>query len=343
MMRAATFPEVTPFSSGVSSLGELRRVVVRHACLGLGALVAVGVTGAVVTTAAVWIVAGALSSHSSFRAKAPLGLETIALANTQRTRIDTARLAAAYALDLARETEPARTAVATAAPRSVAPPRPDRVIEHTGSITLPPAAPSNSTHSPARHEIAAASGRAASQVASIAPLPPVLSAPKSSASQQAHNNAASLPVPDSRTAIYDIEAHTVYLPNGERLEAHSGIGPRMDDPKFAGQKNRGPTPPNVYDLTMREEIFHGVRAIRLNPVDDGKMFGRDGMLAHTYMLGPTGQSFGCVSFKDYPAFLRAFQKGEVARLVVVPHLGNAPSPELIGRRRHSGRYAENDR
>ena len=145
MMRAATFPEVTPFSSGVSSLGELRRVVVRHACLGLGALVAVGVTGAIVTTAAVWIVAGALSSHSSFRAKAPLGLETIALANTQRTRIDTARLAAAYALELSRETEPARTVVATAAPRSVAPPRPDRVIEHTGSITLPPAASSNST------------------------------------------------------------------------------------------------------------------------------------------------------------------------------------------------------
>jgi hypothetical protein len=171
----------------------------------------------------------------------------------------------------------------------------------------------------------------------------MLSAPKSSTSQQTHNNAISLPDPDSRTAIYDIEAHTVYLPNGERLEAHSGIGPRMDDPKFAGQKNRGPTPPNVYDLTMREESFHGVRAIRLNPVDDGKMFGRDGMLAHTYMLGPTGQSFGCVSFKDYPAFLRAFQKGEVARLVVVPHLGNAPSPELIGRRRHSGRYAANDR
>ena len=78
----------------------------------------------------------------------------------------------------------------------------------------------------------------------------------------------------------------------------------------------------MYDLTVREELFHGVRAIRLNPVDDGKMFGRDGMLAHTYMLGPTGQSFGCVSFKDYPAFLHAFQKGEVARLVVVPRSGN---------------------
>ena len=31
------------------------------------------------------------------------------------------------------------------------------------------------------------------------------------------------------------------------------------------------------------------------------------------MLGPNGQSFGCVSFKDYQAFLRAFKKGEGGR------------------------------
>jgi hypothetical protein len=43
------------------------------------------------------------------------------------------------------------------------------------------------------------------------------------------------------------------------------------------------------------------------------------------MLGPSGQSFGCVSFKDYDAFLHAFLKGEVARIVVVPHLGTAAS------------------
>ena len=47
------------------------------------------------------------------------------------------------------------------------------------------------------------------------------------------------------------------------------------------------------------------------PVGDTSMYGRDGILAHPYMLGPNGQSFGCVSFKDYQAFLRAFKKGEV--------------------------------
>ena len=104
-------------------------------------------------------------------------------------------------------------------------------------------------------------------------------------------------------AVYDISARTVYLPNGDRLEAHSGLGNKLDDPCYIHVRMRGPTPPNVYDLTLRAQPFHGVRAIRLNPVDDGKMFGRAGMLAHTYMLGPNGQSNGCVSFRDYPKFL----------------------------------------
>jgi hypothetical protein len=35
------------------------------------------------------------------------------------------------------------------------------------------------------------------------------------------------------------------------------------------------------------------------------------------MLGPYGASNGCVSFKDYNAFLDAYLHGEVKRLVVV--------------------------
>jgi hypothetical protein len=125
---------------------------------------------------------------------------------------------------------------------------------------------------------------------------------------------------DSHTAIYDIAARTVYLPNGHRLEAHSGLGSHLDDPRYVNTKMQGPTPPNVYSLTLRERLFHGVRALRLTPANDGKMFGRAGILAHSYMLGPSGQSNGCVSFRNYPAFLSAFLKGEVDRLVVVDHL-----------------------
>jgi len=131
----------------------------------------------------------------------------------------------------------------------------------------------------------------------------------------------------SRTAIYDITARTVYLPNGRRLEAHSGLGEHMDDLRYVNVRMKGPTPPNVYQLRMRESLFHGVRAIRLIPTDDTKMYGRAGILAHSYMLGPSGQSNGCVSFSNYAEFLDAYQRGEITRLVVVERLAEAPSPK----------------
>ena len=130
---------------------------------------------------------------------------------------------------------------------------------------------------------------------------------------------------EARTAIYDITAQTVYLPSGERLEAHSGLGSLMDDPRHVHEKNRGATPPNTYALRLRESLFHGVQAIRLTPVGDGNMFNRDGILAHSYMLGPSGQSNGCISFKDYPKFLRAYLRGEFDRIVVVTRLTRPPA------------------
>ncbi len=113
----------------------------------------------------------------------------------------------------------------------------------------------------------------------------------------------------------------MYLPNGQRLEAHSGLGGMIDDPTHVSTRNRGATPPHVYDLQPREALFHGVRALRLNPVGDGTVYGRSGLLAHTYMLGQKGDSNGCVSFKDYKAFLEAYERGEVKRLAVVDHQG----------------------
>lgn len=136
----------------------------------------------------------------------------------------------------------------------------------------------------------------------------------------------SRPVAGNRTAIYDISASTVYLPGGERLEAHSGLGPFLDDPSSVHVKNRGATPPQTYDLKPREALFHGVAALRMIPASgSGTVLGRDGLLAHTYMLGPRGDSNGCVSFKDYARFLRAYRNGEVNRLVVVTGNGKASS------------------
>jgi hypothetical protein len=126
---------------------------------------------------------------------------------------------------------------------------------------------------------------------------------------------------DRTTAVYDITAKTVYMPDGSRLEAHSGLGQHMDKPDYANLRMRGVTPPHIYDLKPREALFHGVPALRLTPIGgDGAIHNRNGLLAHTYMLGPNGQSNGCVSFKDYYAFLRAYRNGEVKRLIVVARL-----------------------
>ena len=47
-----------------------------------------------------------------------------------------------------------------------------------------------------------------------------------------------------------------------------------------------------------------MQALRLNPVGEGGIYGRAGLLAHPFMLGPNGNSNGCVSVKDYDAFLK---------------------------------------
>jgi hypothetical protein len=125
---------------------------------------------------------------------------------------------------------------------------------------------------------------------------------------------------DRWTAVYDISAHTVYLPDGTRLEAHSGLGNKLDDPRYAAERNVGVTPPTVYDLEPREAPFHGVRALRLIPKDETKVFGRSGLLAHSFMLGPKGDSNGCVSFRDYEAFRQAYDRQQIKRLVVVSRL-----------------------
>jgi Protein of unknown function (DUF2778) len=123
---------------------------------------------------------------------------------------------------------------------------------------------------------------------------------------------------DRDTAVYDITAHMVYLPDGSKLEAHSGLGSELDDPRSARIRMRGVTPPHIYELKPREALFHGVPALRLNPIGgEEAIYGRSGLLAHTFMLGPNGDSNGCVSFKDYNAFLNAYRNQGIKKLAVV--------------------------
>lgn len=126
------------------------------------------------------------------------------------------------------------------------------------------------------------------------------------------------------TVLYDITKRAVYMPDGEKLEAHSGFGEFLDDPESMHRKNVGVTPPNVYAVSFREKPFHGVRALRMKPIGGGNMYGRDGILAHSFMLGDAGASNGCISVKDYDKFVKAFEDGKFTQILVVRSTEEAP-------------------
>ena len=125
---------------------------------------------------------------------------------------------------------------------------------------------------------------------------------------------------DGVTAVYDLKAHAVYLPNGTVFEAHSGMGSLRDDPDHVDVRMLGATPPAVYSLKPRERDFHGVAALRMTVADGTDINGRSGLLVHSFMLGPNGDSNGCISVKDYERFLRAFNDGQFNHIAVVPSL-----------------------
>jgi hypothetical protein len=364
--RAATFPNVTAFSVRPVALGDYRRKLLGGVALGLGAAAAVAVMGGAATIAAAWLLSSSLSSNSHLRPAGVVALEAAELPRPHRTLSETASLVGAphsiyerqetAVADLAPAAAPARSPIVAPVGVPLPTPRqapPKRVAERANEIPSPPprlpVSPRTvAPQAPAKQEIARAS-----MVPAESPAPQIEAAPapapapatgsitdflKRFTPRLTYNNPDVKPTPDGHTAVYDIEAHTVFMPNGEKLEAHSGLGSRIDDPRYVSEKARGPTPPNVYDLTLREERFHGVQAIRLNPASDSKMYGRDGILAHTYMLGPSGQSFGCVSFRDYQKFLQAYLHGEVNRLVVVSHYDSRPV-EARARREADKPYA----
>ncbi len=294
----------------------------RAAAIGFGTAIAAGLMAGAVTVTAASIVTLGLGAAPHLDAAMRLGPETSALANPASLLGRGAARVSGLVHVLTRTVRVADAALQA------------RLISAEILTAALSRAGVRAPAQPALPDVADAGPSATASISSVV-------FEKRTAAQPARGNALLLAAADSRTAIYDIEAHTVYLPNGLKLEAHSGLGQRLDDPRHVSERSRGATPPNVYDLALREAPFHGVQAIRLNPVDDGKMFGRDGILAHTYMLGPSGQSFGCVSFKDYPQFLKAFLRGEIDRLVVVPRLDGKAATGGHARGQDAGRYVYN--
>lgn len=327
-------------SSGRRTLPKRDRTtpVLRSAATGLCAIAAIGIVGASALAAAGWIINVTIGGNPRIHTQAPMGPRRLALADTEFKMAGPAPSAKMLIAEVLAKAE-------LATPVLIDPPL---VVARVEVTPLPPRRPAIPAPQVAQQVAQQVAPKAAPQSLPQMgpPAPPHLALAKPAASPILEKrepkvalNAAPPPELTSRTAVYDISARTVFLPNGKKLEAHSGLGEKMDDPRFVNVRMRGATPPNVYDLKLREALFHGVRAIRLNPVNENGMFGRDGILAHTYMLGPNGQSNGCVSFKDYDKFLQAFLDGQVDRLVVVPSLGNTPYHVVSARHRRDVKYA----
>jgi hypothetical protein len=340
--------------------GEFRRRVFGTFFVGVGSVAALGAMTVAITVAAACIVAGlhAANSHSHLALKRPFTLGGQALTRLETDKDRAREIARDVARNMARDMS--KAVEISSAVRALAPSAPVNVVKlmiikapgqiaaasqaigqkvaALSSMPLPTRRPAAAQQLQAVREQAARDQAARENVRLASAYAPdaTSSVPAQTASfgstlqrlfapQASRSASPLLAAVDNHTAVYDIESHIVYLPNGERMEAHSGLGEWIDDPGHVNAKMHGATPPNVYNLTMREGLFHGVEALRLTPVGgDSSMYGRAGILAHPYMLGPSGQSFGCVSFKDYQEFLRAFKNGQVNRIVVVPHLDGRP-------------------
>lgn len=124
----------------------------------------------------------------------------------------------------------------------------------------------------------------------------------------------------TKVAIYDVSNATVYMPDGTKLRAHSGIGKMRDNPRYEHVKMTGPTPAGIYRLKMREQRFYGVEAIRMTSIDGRDPKNRTGLLTHTNLLRGQKGSHGCVAFQNYEPFLNAFKRGQITMMVVVPEL-----------------------
>ena len=106
---------------------------------------------------------------------------------------------------------------------------------------------------------------------------------------------------DRGLAIF--RAVRLICPDGTKLEAHSGLGSKLDDPKFVARQDVSPDAA----ARLRPGAAGGAvpwrsGALRLIPVGgDEAIYGRSGLLAHTYMPGPNGDpaTAAFLSRRDY--------------------------------------------
>ena len=201
----------------VTSFGGRIRPPVAAACLLI----------TTVTVAAAWMINTALATNPHIDARGPMELGTIALAQhdtilasatdaSGQARVSTGP---ADAPDVTFETRwPGATAFALASAVPLVPQRPlapDVAFEARWARTTASASASTVLLVP-QFPVERANN--------VPSLPPASTSEKRVTPQQAYNKSSPLPELDSRTAVYDIAARTVYLPRRRQAGGAFGSG-----------------------------------------------------------------------------------------------------------------------
>ena len=124
---------------------------------------------------------------------------------------------------------------------------------------------------------------------------------------------------DRYTAVYDISARVVYLPDGTSSKPIRAWGTPSTIRATKRARSRPDAAPSLPVGAPRRLVPR--RSGPAPQPDRGRRSLRPaGLLAHPFMLGPNGDSNGCVSFRDYEAFLKAYENGQINKLAVVTRL-----------------------
>ena len=125
---------------------------------------------------------------------------------------------------------------------------------------------------------------------------------------------------DQYTAVYDLSAHTVYLPNGTKLEAHSGLGDRLDDPNHVNERMRGATPPHLYE-TRAAGGFVPRRAGLASKSHRRRRYFRPRRSTRPHLYAGPELGIPTAACRSRTTTdLRAYQNGEIRKLAVVARL-----------------------
>ena len=117
-----------------------------------------------------------------------------------------------------------------------------------------------------------------------------------------------------------LRPHRSICPTARGSRRIPASGRRATIPRKVNERMRGPTPPATYALSPREDSVPRRRRPAADPDRQQRLSAAPACSPIPTCWGRTATSNGCVSFRDYDAFLRAFRSGEITKLVVVSRL-----------------------